>query len=661
MSDASPPVDTPPPDNSPLEPEQQESSTSPPKKPRWIVTVSALLRKNAFLLRASKVSLLVMLVLPALGVAFNKIIVRAIERSYIGGNSYEQSAQESLSKVTIVDDGSPLEACQWFDVYGRQTQTPTKECITLLFTAYSSTNTNNGNGNILDVNVNEINSIMEEVAKESKLKFSPMTLDSSTIPSPPFHQQIYGVSSLEKIGDFVTQHPGRAAGIVVWHPKNNDKFHADTWYNTTGNTYSMLGNNQPATINRLRAALARGVLKGALGKEEVVVFIGTRSIEDIVDFDSFVTTNDDYYDYYEEEIATIGAILMGIILSLTIIMSNVLLSSVFLAREKQESLIGSLRVVGMTDSAYWTSWFIVAIGINLSSSFLAMILAYMIDAPVLAQADFITPWIAIFVASICMYAYGTVAVGLVTQRRAIYGVQFLVLLFVLVSAIFGTVSSGTKSDPAGRFFLVTAPGYHLAKVSTNIVRYNNLANSNKNVTMTYSFTNLFDRIGMCNDTILQVEGRCEYIKLFDSSSCWKYSDCRSNEFFDKSYCAPNSCYYFPISDAVSLLIMIIQTLIAVFLTWYFFKVIPSGNGIHRKPWFFVSPRYWRRRRPVFSDSEVTNELLLSKYEQSVRIRGISKVFGTHNAVNDINLDMANGQVSTILLTLLTFGIINSQR
>ena len=662
MSDASPPENPPLPDTPPENySQQQEPFTSPPRKPPWIVTVSALLRKNAFLLRASKVSLIVMLILPALGVAFSKIIDRAIQRTYFQGNQNYQSDQDQnlLTKVTIVDDGSPLEACQWFDVYGIQTQKPTNECITLLFTVYSSSKTNNDN--LIDTNVDEINRIMKEVAKESGVSFSPMNLASTAIPTPPFHQQIFGVNSLETIGEFLSQHPGRAAGLVVWQPKQGNKLQADTWYNTSGTNYEMLGNNQPATINRLRAALSRGVLKGVYGKDEVKVFIGSRSFDDIVESDSFVSTNDDYYDNYSDENTSVEADLVGIILSLVFMLSNVLLCSVYLAREKQEGLIGSLRVVGMTDSAYWTSWFIIAIGINLSSSLFAMILAYIIDASVLAQADFITPWVLLFVASICMYTYGTLAVGLVTQRRAIYGVQFIAILFVLISSLFGRFSSGTKSDTAGRFFLITSPGYHLSKVSTNIVTYNNLANGNENVTLSYSFTNLFDRIGKCNETILKVENRCEYIKLFDYPGCWKYIDCRSNEYFDKSYCAPDSCFYFPISDASSILIMIIQTLIAVVLTWYFFKVIPSGNGIHRKPWFLFNPRYWWRRLPVLSDSDLTNELSLSKDEQSVRVRGISKVFGTHKAVNDINLDMANGQVRSFSLTPLPFGIINSQR
>ena len=610
-----------------------------------------LLRKNLILLWSSKLSLLVMLMLPSLGVGFTKTINRATQNWINSVITKEQSAPEFSTQVTIVDDGTPLEACQWFDVYGKQTNMFSKDCVTLLFTVSSSNTTSYGN--TLNMDIDEINKIMSEVAKESGLMFSPMSLDSTVIPAPPFQQQIFGVSSLYAIGEFMSQHPGRAAGVVVWRPNQGDKLFADTWYNTT----SLLGNNQPATINRLRAVLTRGFLKGVIGKEKVEVVIQTRkSMNDssnIPEISGNPYSNFDIDDF----IVASGATQMGRILALAFMLSNALLYSVFLAREKQEGLIGSLRVAGMTDSAYWASWLIIGIGIAISSSFLAIILAYMIDAPVLTQTNFIIPWILLTISSICMYAFGTLAVGLVTQRRAVYGIQFLAFFLVVVSASLGGYFPGAKSNIVIHFFFLFIPGYHLTKVSRNIGTYKLLSKSYKNVTLTYSFINLFDRIGECNRTILEFEDRCEYIKVFDNSECWDYNKCHYKAYaYGDVSCAPDKCYFFPISDALSLLIMIIQTLITVVLTWYFFIVIPSGNGICRKPWFLFNPFCWK---PVLSLSEVALEMKHSKDELSIRIRNMSAVFGNHKALDEINLEMANGQVRLSIILKLIFGFMSS--
>jgi len=360
-------------------------------KARWSVSVAALIRKNILLVWTSKISLLVMLLFPAMAVGISTYLDTLSSTNY--SNYYEQAVIDSLAIETL-DNGDPLEGCQWFDVYGEMTRTYTSDCITLLFTV---SGLNNGN------DVDSINRIMASIADESDLNYSPIVLDSLFIPQPPFQQQILGVRSLDDIGEFLVQHPGRAAGIVVFQEAKGTDFLVDIWYNVTEN----LGNNRPETQERLRAALGRGVLKAILGKTAVDVVIRTRSfLSDVVVAE--VNTN------YSE--VGFGAYFMGFSLALAYILASIVLST-YLAREKQEGLIGSLRVVGMTDSAYWASWFFIGMTIDVLSSFLAMALAYTIDAPVLTQSDFFTPWIFLIFAGMSMYAFVTLTVGIVTQRR----------------------------------------------------------------------------------------------------------------------------------------------------------------------------------------------------------------------------------------------------
>jgi ABC-type multidrug transport system permease subunit len=617
------------------DPSSASEDTASSPKPRWVVTVAALLRKNILLLWSSKIALFLIIFFPTLGVGLTRIIDKATESSPGSSYDYNQDYIDQITAITMVDAGASFGKCQWFDVYGGQTKAPKTECVTLLFSADNYDN------------VDDINKIMASIAEEAGVAFSPMAPDSSSaaFPQLPFRQEIFGFSSLLNIGEFLAANPGRAGGVVVFRASDGNKLVVDTWYNITGFPPNYLGNNRPETVLQLRAALGRGLLKTTLGKTEVDVVIRSRKLVDstYTDQSNGSVDTDDYYSYGSTSSLSVGAYLLGIILALSYMLSSVLLVS-FISREKQEGLIGSLRVVGMTDTAYWTSWLIIGVTNVVSSSLLAMIMAYILEVPVLTDSDFITPWLLVIVSGICMYAFATITVGLVTQRRAVNGLQFVAIILILVSANFGTFSTATKNDTAGRALLALFPGFILQFVSQHIAFYPSLAGNNNNVTLTYTFATLFERVGDCNSTILDAEGRCEYVQRFDDAGCWRYSDCGIGGSVDSFYCAPDDCYYFQPPDAFLIVIMILQTFVYLSLTWYFFKVIPSGNGIHRKLSFLCSPRYWRRKLPS-SDGSTGTDQQLSGEEKSIRVRGISKVFGAYKAIDDISLDMANGQVS----------------
>jgi hypothetical protein len=486
-----------------------------------------------------------------------------------------------------VDAGASFGKCQWFDVYGDKTKAPKTECVTLLFTADKYDN------------VDDINNIMASIAEEADVPFSPMNPFSSSVfdafPQLPFRQEIFGFSSLLNIGEFLAADPGRAGGVVVFRGSDGNKLVVDTWYNASSYDFDdspWLGNNRPETVLQWRAALGRGLLKTTLGKTEVDVAIRSRNLVDSTypnQINDIGNDNNDTDDYYiDGKDISVVPFLLGIILALSYTLSSILLVS-FISREKQEGLIGSLRVVGMTDTAYWTSWLIICVTNAVSSSLLAMITAYILYVPVLTDSDFITPWLLVTVSGICIYAFTTITVGLVTQRRAVNGLQFVAIILILVSANFGTFSTTTNKDTAGRAFLALFPGFILQFVLYRISSYPALASNNKNVTLTYTFATLFDAIGACNETILDGEGRCEYVHRFDDMGCWRYSNCGIGGSVGSPYCAPDDCYYFETPKAILILIMILQTFVYLFLTWYLFKVVPSGNGIHRKLSFLCSP------------------------------------------------------------------------
>ncbi|CAI2352681.1 unnamed protein product [Caenorhabditis sp. 36 PRJEB53466] len=122
--------------------------------------------------------------------------------------------------------------------------------------------------------------------------------------------------------------------------------------------------------------------------------------------------------------------------------------------------------------------------------------------------------------------------------------------------------------------------------------------------------------------------------------------------------------------------LLVDGLIMVILTWYIEAVIPGGDGVPQKPWFFVLPSYWfpySGSKQVAASGQYENV----QYANHVRLEGdpadlrptinvvnLTKTYGTSffkklfdckfgksgekKAVSDLNLKMYPGQCTVLL-------------
>ena len=737
---------------------------------RWIPTFAALVRKNVLLLLASKVSLLVVLLLPlaATGLAFG--LQRIAARNYSGYNDYYYSdgdgngndkvenptillhSTTTTTTITTTATGntqqqSIVERCQWYDVYGVEA---TDDCATIVFAAVTDDGDRDGNDN--DETIAIANRVMESIAQRARLSFHPIRSihnhrdddggnddhDRYDYLSPAIWSggSIVGVPDLDALGEFLVRHPGRAQTVLYFANKisignnNNDDDDDDNdnsnnndtaaapppppptsppliyfrHNSTTGpNTYGSRENRNeesiPWELQRAFLALYLGSRNNATTTTaaaatttsmvpEINIRISKRNMfgnivlmdddeeeeeEEGTDESSTTTTTpqqeqdpqddatrqrqeeQDLKELQEELVSS----LFGPIFMFAIAMSTAMLSNIA-AAEKTNGLIGSLRVVGMADSAYWVSWWVTTtILIIIPSCWTVIALSYALNVAFLTNVNAVAVFLALMTQYASLLAMQFCAVAVAASRPFLYALYFVTLCLSVTAVSLAPQFQAGPEDYTGRVFQYLVPGYNLGGILDSMYRYHGRFNGFNDVsvdgngtttaTTTYEFDRLFQSFGMCNATALQMDPtNCQNIDLYDDTAkCWKYINCRDEEYiWDPTQCAPDSCYFTPMSDVSRLVLMLVQSFVFMTLAWYALQVIPSGNGLTHNPWFFCTPQYWRGTSTRQQQETEHVKQRQSRDNRSIILDGLTKVFrNQHTAVNNVDMEIENGQVS----------------
>jgi len=144
------------------------------------------------------------------------------------------------------------------------------------------------------------------------------------------------------------------------------------------------------------------------------------------------------------------------------------------------------------------------------------------------------------------------------------------------------------------------------------------------------------------------DDECEW-KLYDSLyeqnivTCWDSDNAEKDE-----RCNTEHCNYSAQKHSALLGTMVLQMIIFQFLTWYLFQIIPSGNGIAKRPWFLFQPSYWFQRN--LSDERIRSDpqRLKSFESKGLIISNLRKLFRGGKGVSGMNLEIENGQIFCLL-------------
>jgi hypothetical protein len=346
------------------------------------------------------------------------------------------------------------------------------------------------------------------------------------------------------------------------------------------------------------------------------------------------------------------SLLFGPIFMFAISMATAMLAN-HPAAEKTAGLIGSLRVVGMADSAYWMSWWMtLTVVVIVPSCLLTTAVIYALDVALLTDVNALALTLAFLTQYSSLLALQFLAVAVATSRPFLYALYFCILCLSVTSVSLAAFFRAGPEDTAGRVFQYLMPGYNLGGILDSMYRYNTRFGDYlpaSNVTQ-YELDNLFSAFGMCNETSLNIDPTvCQDIDLVDDTTkCWKYINCRDETYiWDENQCAPDTCYFTPLSDIARLVVMLVHSVVFMALAWYALQVIPSGNGLTYRPWFFLTPQYWKSAsnasRPTETDNERQRQ---SRQTESIVLQGLTKEFKTQKAVNNVDMEIQKGQVRT---------------
>nr|QST14978.1 ABCA5 protein [Diaphanosoma celebensis] len=276
--------------------------------------------------------------------------------------------------------------------------------------------------------------------------------------------------------------------------------------------------------------------------------------------------------------------------------------------EKEKKIKESLRMMGLRDSIYWLSWLVVY-------------LIFVVCLDVLA--------------TVILYALGVFTksnVGLIFLLFLLFDLSVLALAFFLTPFF-------DKARVAGLFGA-------MAVAFLNLFYYIQVATGDQTADVVYWLLSLIAptgfALGMDKALLLEISTD-EGVQL---STLWD---------------GPG------LPMAGSFIMLAVDVVLYILLTYYLDSVLPSEYGARKSPWFCLSPSFWcgKSQRQVGEswnaayepdgsenvDMEPMPPSLRGK--EAVKIRGLSKTFQPFgkpkmHAVKGLNLDVYEGQITAIL-------------
>ncbi|KAH9509936.1 ATP-binding cassette sub- A member 3 [Bulinus truncatus] len=309
-------------------------------------------------------------------------------------------------------------------------------------------------------------------------------------------------------------------------------------------------------------------------------------------------------DYFED------GMFFTVKLQLTLFMVLGFMMSVFvdtknIVHEKEQRIKETMKLMGMSLSAFWISWFITCLLYLIPALFFYTIILgtdLTGKGPILQKSD-----ITIVLAMIICYCL------------AIISFSFMISCLVQ--------KGNDGAIAAGLLFLTEYVPYEIISH-----KYSDFSSVSK------SFFCLFFNIalGLCNYNLARREARGEGLQ-------WD------------NYHMPIEDDDFTVRDSMQILLL--DTCIHFLLTWYLDNVFPGDFGVPRPLYFFITKSYWGWGTHVHDIAHLgkTVELDSKFFEKEpenlnagVKIVNLRKEFGDKISVKDLCLNMYEGQITVLL-------------
>lgn len=297
--------------------------------------------------------------------------------------------------------------------------------------------------------------------------------------------------------------------------------------------------------------------------------------------------------------------------------------------EKQEKLVGVMRVMGTLESAYWGSWVVTFFLVALLAGLAASIVLAPVQWPVFERMDFsvlLVPAVLFFWAMCCvgLFLGAVVSVG----RANIFAFMFLLVALLVTGFVPTTSVYQTSTNPGIQLIVFFNPWLHMSKITSDWYR---LTDRQVTLDATTGLPTVVAGKFTWADVYDTVPYSCEYTfsgPFQLSSSC---TDTRSTNY------------------VMGLLVS--NVIVYAILAWYFAQVSTDGVGTAKPTFFPFMPSFWGLRsgnNEVFAGDTLSEEQRQSQQRNSVRVHKLSKSFREVNALKEITLEMEFGEIFVVL-------------
>jgi ABC-type multidrug transport system ATPase subunit len=320
-------------------------------------------------------------------------------------------------------------------------------------------------------------------------------------------------------------------------------------------------------------------------------------------------------------LAIVAGTLAGIMIMFTI------------ASEKQNRILGSMRLNGMTNTAYWSSWFCALSCFAVIAALVYVGIGNTTRWPLFQRTNFAVFFLAVFMYGVCVASQSMFFASLFTRPAFVNAVAYInFIVITLLSTLIFDENAFYKSNTStvAKVFFFWFPHFHFGKIFKDLVNFSDVVNG---VGSSFSWSDVTVQVGT-------------------------------------NY-----------SVGYALWMLLVFSVVYTFLAWYFSQVVSDGMGSTRPPQFLLMGSYWREvadnwcgstdngqdrpssgavaanRHSSNADSEygallagdrIGQEQLKSHAEGSIRMLKVTKSYGSVTAVKELTMDIQPGQVFCML-------------
>ena len=294
-----------------------------------------------------------------------------------------------------------------------------------------------------------------------------------------------------------------------------------------------------------------------------------------------------------------------------------------IVKEKELRLRNGLTVIGVSATAFWLSWFIVAVMFSFITTNSLILSGYYFNFDVFTRTPYFLLFSLFFGYSITMMVLGFMLSTMITSVKLSYTISYSFLLCGLVLQNFFQSTLLMKL-----FHIVDLPDW-VPWVRLVFSYY-----------PPYNFSKIYSDIAFRSGTIPNYAE-----KVWEKGPGYFWSN-----FFENREGYVQGYFYSVPPSYLTMQDLAWNFVTFLVLTWYLDHVISGNRGRHSPPWFIFTREYWGYKLKVPAPLQIEMKNISENSVVGLKLEGICKQYAnsTSFAVSPLNLTIDNDELVAII-------------